>query len=289
MIVTSKRCYLNILTQICDKDTLLKANYYMCDSRSPTGGLSLSNSMRYNEDGQLVMDDVIGHTPPAFSQYNITYGAGELDPTPYVSNVLMGLGDTYHNPVDRFIDHLNHTETKIAVYNMLFKKKLAGNGLQILIFSEDDFVKDFAYIVCGYLASNFGADITFIDPQYRPDVKGNVVYNGDKVYAENNIKDLRDMQLLLEFNQAVTQCGGPESIGNLTTYLNAFDVRQLIYLYNLLFPDAPLPPDNYTSDHIKQIIIGRVTATMPKHNLFSNIVYSSDEYMRLLEEYDDEH
>ena len=77
-----------------------------------------------------------------------------------------------------------------------------------------------------------------------------------------------------------------ESVSNLTVFLNSFNFHELIYLYNLVFPEAPLPPDNYTTDHLKQIIIGRVTQNMPE-NRFNNL-FVSDEYIDLLSQYDNE-
>lgn len=270
-----------------DKKTLLNANYYIADIRSPDGNVQLGDTMKYNEDGQLVVDPIISPLR-AMDAYNIIYGNGDLDPTPFITYTLVSTGATYQDPRDRFIKHLNSTDTLISVYNTLFRKPLKGDGLQILIFANDDIVADYAFLVCGYLASNFGVDITFIDPQFRPNIQGQTEYHGDKEYAKKNIVELNDAQLIIEFNQAVSQCGGAEAIGNLTSYLNIFDVRKLIYLYNLIFPNDPLPPDNYTSEHIKQIIIGRVTANMPKNNMLANL-YQSDEYLKLLEEYSNDY
>lgn len=286
MIVTSMKCYLNILTQLCDKDTLLRANYYICDIRSPDALSQVNDSYKYNEDGQLVPVNDISYIPTkGMNQYNITYGTGELDPSPYITNTLLGISQ-YDDPVNRFIAHLNSSEIKGQTYNMLMRKHLRGNGLQILIFANEDIIKEYVHIVCEYLSYNFGFDIIFIDPQYRPDVLGKSEYHGDKVFAQQNIKNIQDMQLVLEFNQAITQCGGAESIGNLTTYLNAFNAQQLVYLYNLIFVNAPLPPDNYSAEHIKQIIIGKVVSDMPKQSILPNL-YSSNELMNLINDYDD--
>ena len=68
--------------------------------------------------------------------------------------------------------------------------------------------------------------------------------------------------------------------------VNAFDPYQLMHLYNLLFPNDPLPPDMYTTDHIKRIIIGRVSEQMPKTS-FDNIFFT-DDYLKMLERYEQE-
>lgn len=187
--------------------------------------------------------------------------------------------------MDRFIHHLNSTDTLISTYDFLFEHPLKGNGLQILIFSDDSIIPEYVHVVCGYLAQNFGCDITYIDPQYRPNVKGHAEYKGDKVFAMKNIKDIRDAKLILDFNAAISQSSG-EAMSNLTVFLNSFDANQIVYLYNLLFPDDPLPPGNYSSHHIKQIIIGRVSSQIPKNPL-SNIFFT-DDFMKMIEEYDAE-
>lgn len=285
MIVTSKRCFLNVLTQICNADTLLNANYYMADIRTPDGSVNLSDSLRYNDYGQLVVDSsMTKKAPVSLGGYNIRYGSGELDPSPFVANILVGIGDTHVDSMDRFLHHLNSTDTMIATYNFLFRNELRGNGLQILIFSDENTVAEYVHIVCGYLAQNFGQDITFIDPQYRPNVKGQVQYVGDKAYAQRHIQDIRDAQLIMDFNQALS-CYG-DSMSNLITFLSGFGPVEIMHLYNLLFPDAPLPPDNYTTDHVKQIIIGRVASSKPA-NPFDNILVEND-FMSLIEQYESE-
>lgn len=289
MIVTSKRCYLNILTQLMDVDTLLNANYYIADVRAPErGSVDLMERMAFNEYGQLVVENNVSSSipPSSIGKYYINYGNGELDPTPFTTNTLVGIGETCVDPYERFINHLNNTETMISTYNFLFRKELRGNGLQILIFNDDLIVEEYLDIVCNYLAKNFGCDITFIDPLYRPSVKGQAQYVGDKVYAEKTINDLRDAQLLIDFNTVVTQNSMGDCVNNLINYLGAFDAYQIVHLYNLLFPNDPLPPDNYTVDHIKQIIIGRVSQDMPKTS-FNNLFLTED-YLEMLRRYERE-
>lgn len=297
MIVTSKRCYLNILTQLLDAETLLNANYYICDRKSPDGGGSmipgLNDHLVYNEDGQLVVveraTEFNSHPQySAISKYNISYGDGSLDPSFYLTSLLSnGISSSeMAQPVEKFIKQLNNTDTLINVYRWLFKKELRGNKLQILLYFDEDSISPFVHIVCEYLSQNFGADITFIDPQYRPNVIGKVTYTGDKMFAQQNINKIRDMELLFDFNAMISNTSSDGSMTNLTTWLNAFNCPQMIYLYNLLFPDAPLPPDNYTADHIKHIIIGRVVGSRPK-NPWNNL-HVSDDYFNLIKRYEDE-
>jgi hypothetical protein len=75
--------------------------------------------------------------------------------------------------------------------------------------------------------------------------------------------------------------GYDESLSNLTVWLNTFKPDQLMHLYELLFPNDPLQPGNYTTDHIKQIIIGRVSDNLPKNPFGSQLsnLYMSDAYL----------
>ena len=287
MFLTSKRCFLNVMTQFMSAEDLLNANYYIIDQRSPDRVVDLSDQMRYNEDGQLVVEPARSNGVVSLgTRYNVKYGTGELDPTPFMCDMLVSVGETYADPHDRFIKHLNNTDTILSVYQFLFKSQLRGNGLQIMVIYDDNIVEKFGHVICEYLSKNFGADIKFIDPIYRKNVVGNQEYFGDKAYAEKFIRDVRDMELLMAFHQAVSMSGYSESVSNLTVFLNSFNFHELIYLYNLVFPEAPLPPDNYTTDHLKQIIIGRVTQNMPE-NRFNNL-FVSDEYIDLLSQYDNE-
>jgi hypothetical protein len=260
MIVTSKRCYLNILTQLLDAKSLLNANYYIGDVISPDNGVNLSDNMKFDADRSL-------------------------NPSPYLTEFVLGMGDS-QDPVKRYINHLNSSAVMVSVYNWLFRHKPRGNGLQILIYYDDDIIKKYAHITCEYLSKVFGCDITFIDPMYRPDVIGTAQYVGDKEYANRCINNIRDMQLIMEFDAQLHHGGFDENVSNLTAFLSRFDFPSIVHLYELLFPEDPLPPNNYTIEHIKQIIIGRVSDSIPKTPSFSNL-YVSDEYMRqLLDEYD---
>lgn len=272
---------------MCDANTLLNANYYMLDITSPDGNVHISDGLKYDDNGQLtVTNDTIEVSPVTINQYYIKYGNRELDPAPFVTTTLMCTKNEFNDPYSLFQKHLNNTDTMLAVYEFIFRHELRGNKLQILIISDDETVCDFGDMICQYLAHNFGADITFIDPSYRPNVHGQSTYTGDKAFAQKNIQDIRDAQLVIAFNQILSQTGYDESLSNLTVWLNAFDFNNLIHLYNLLFSNDPLPPDNYTADHIKQIIIGRVAQTLPKNsNPFQNL-YMSDEYFKLLEKYE---
>lgn len=286
MIVTSKRCFLNVLTQVCDANTLLNAAYYIADIQTPDGTVQLSDRVGYNQDGQLEINSGFteANPPSAITRYNIAYGS-ELNPVPYIAEVLNGT-DAIDDPRERFRHHLNTIDTLIATYTLLFKNEPKGNGLQIVIFSDDMIVREYVGMICEYLAYNFGCDISFIDPMYRPNVMGKPNYTGNKAFAIQNIKDIRDAQLIINFNAAITNSCGGANANNLQMYLSPFNVQQLIYLYNLLWPEEPLPPDNYNSEHMRNIIVGKVSSAIPT-NPWDNIASTLD-FMSMIKDYESE-
>lgn len=291
MIVTSKKCFLNVLTQLMDRESLIRANYFIADVRTPNGVANIGESITYDDDGHLITNSAMVaadsmRAPAAIGKYFIKYGTGELDPTPFITDLLMGVNNNFGDSVDAFINHLKNTDTLLATYQFLFQQPLRGNGLQILIFNDDRFINDYVYLVCEFLCENFGCDITYIDPAYH-NVKGKTEYKcKNPGYAQKTIHDLRDMKLKMEYNSVVSFSGADEHMSNLTAWLSAFEIPDLIYLYNLLYPGDPLPPDNYTADHLKQILIHRAIQTTPS-NPFQNL-HMSDDYFDMLRRYDQE-
>lgn len=285
MIVTSKRCFLNVLTQLCDKDTLLNANYYMADMRSPNGNVMIGDmGINLDDDGQLYKTNFNSRSCTTCGKYNIRYCNDEINPNPYMTSILTSSGSYYNDPVQAFQSHLDKSDTLISTYQYMFSQPLRGNGLQIVIFVDDQNLCIFGDMICQFLAKNYGVDVTFIDPCYRPNVQGKQIYPGDKAYAEQLIPKIKDSILIISFKAARSQCGGPEQTNNLRIFLGGFDVAQLIYLYNLLYPEIPLPADNYTSERMIQIIINLAVKDMPS-NPYENLQLTED-FMDLLSEYD---
>lgn len=282
MIVTSKRCFINVLAQYMDLKTLLDANYFIADARVQSGSMIFDDELRFNEDGQLVVEKQPTVVDKALSRYHIRYSKSELDPSVFMTNQLIGGKGTIGDSCEAFIKYLNNTETIAEIYQYLYGEKLRGNELRIMIYNDDDSVRYYVHVVCQFLAKNFGEDITFIDPQYRPNVYGQSFYPGDKEYARKTIHDLRDYLLLKQFNQAIAQMGYDENVGNLSIWLNAFPPDELMHIYELIFPNDPLPPGNYTTDHIKQIIVGRVSDHLPKTQFALPNLYTTDEYLESL-------
>ena len=287
MIVTSKRCFINVLAQFMDMDTLANANYYIADMRDNPGSLMYNDHLEFDEQGRLVTTQMPSFSMAALSRYNIKYGRGEFDPSPNMTTLLAS-GEYYNaDPIASFVNHLNQSDTMVAIYQFLYGDPPKGNGLRILLIYDEESVKHYGHIMCSYIAKNFGEDVSFIDAQFRPQlVKGYANYPGDKMNAMKTIHDIQDYSMILNFNNVITQMGYDESLSNLVVWLNTFKPDQLMHLYELLFPNDPLQPGNYTTDHIKQIIIGRVSDNLPKNPFGSQLsnLYMSDAYLDSLSE-----
>lgn len=264
MIVTSKRCFLNIITQLWQPQRLLTTNYYVGDQQAVNGFASFNDQVGINEYGQLISkSDPSSTATPFASQWHIKMNKC-LDPEPFrTQQLIMGVNESdYGSAEERYVAHLNSPDTFLNVYNFLFKDQLEGNGIQLLMFNDDPNLLQFGHIVCQYLSINFGVDIVFIDPQYRPNCRGYTSYKGDKELGKKTLKDVRDYDLLFNFHQAVSQSSYFNSVNNMRVFLTELDEEKTMYLYKLLFPNDPLPPGNYTIDHVRQIIIGRCSENL---------------------------
>lgn len=262
MIVTSKRCFLNVLTQLWPADRLLNANYYIGDQQANTLSM-IGNNLTMNEYGQIEsLPDMRAISSSFATVYHLKMDR-TLDPEPFrAHSLIMGEAETYRSPEERYIIHLNSPETFLNVYHFLFSEKLEGNGLQVLIFADDPNLLTFGHIVCQYLSINFGVDIVFLDPQFRPTCRGYAQYHGNKEQGAKLVKEIRDYDLVFNFNQALSQSEVFASINNVMLFLQNLDLEQTVHLYGLLWPNDPLPPGNYSIDHIRQIIIGRCNDSM---------------------------
>ena len=268
MIVTSKRCFLNILTQLWQPDRLLTANYYVGDQTATNGFATFNDQIGLNEYGQVISkSDPSSTAVPFSSQWHIKMSKC-LDPEPFrAQQMIFGEDNEYNSPEERYVAHLNNPDTFLNVYNFLFKDQLEGNGLQILMFNDDPNMLQFGHIICQYLSVNFGVDIVYIDPQYRPDCRGYASYQGNKQLGMKTLKDVRDYDLLFNFNQAVSQSSFYNTVNNVQLFLSEMDMESTMHLYQLLFPNDPLPPGNYTLDHVRQIIIGRCSSGITNNKM----------------------
>lgn len=309
MIVTSKRCFINCVAQFMDRQTLKDANYYIIDvSNSNTRLVNFNKEVVFDpETGQQVIREipVPNQHHQSISQYHIRYspGAGGLDPRTNILSSTSGttIGSDYtNNGIDEakalkiYQDYLMEPDVIGAVYDWFHGDYNAprGNGLMIAIICEEDNVRVFGHTICQYISNVIGDDVEFIDPQVRPlMVPGFPNYKGNKEMAEKILRDQRDSRLLKQLIENVSMMGYAETRSNFMTFLNMLGPAQLIHLYELAFPNDPLPPGNYTTDQLKRILIGKtsdklsdLTVTSEYSNRFETYAYLdsiTDELKRL--------
>lgn len=295
MIVTGKRCFLNVLTQLWPAERLLKANYYVGDRKSPNANARVNDQITFDEFGRPKVSEGVSDTAEPFAtQYNIKY-SNCLDPTPHSADTIMGdSSDGYSSAEERFINsHLNNPETLVTVYNFLFKDQLQDSNIQILMFENDTMLWRFGHIICQYLSINFGVDIVFIDPQYKSGCRGFTSYTGDKERGKQTVVQIRNVDMLIDFNSAMTSSEYFGSLSNLASHLTKYETSEdVMLLYNLLFPEDPLPPGNYSISHIKEIIIDRCSRsinTLRTNDAMrpNNLLYWDDVISRANQEYID--
>ena len=261
MIVTSLRCYLNILTQIMPKEELLKAQYYICDTVDKSKHVSTEDMVYNVETGQYEYRSGIQTIATTASEYCLKYTESNvtLNISKYLTDFDIDIDKFCNskNPVDRFNYVIHKEEFVMAFYNE-FIEHIKADKLVIMIFMDEQSVSLIGHDVCEYLSNIFGQDVTFIDPQYRPNVRGRVSYVGDKVAAEKNVKFIREKSAAIGFVNAITQSNYGECANNITSFLSYYETfEELIWLHDLLWPDNPLPADHYTISDIKQIIISK--------------------------------
>lgn len=286
MIVTSMRCYLNILTQLMSKDELLNAQYFIADrqSTSLSGMRGFSSDMNIEWDmelGQFVekLDSII-----QTSRYCIEYATDScsLSISQFLTKQAIQIDDfsCSRKAHDRYRTWLYQPVTMMSVYSHMISK-IRADKLFIMIFTDEPTVRYAGDIACKYLSEEFGQDILFIDPQYRPHVKGRPSYIGNKARAENNIMNIRQQSLISGFMSALSNSNFESSTSNLETFLTVSmtDISDLIWFHNILWPDDKLPPGNYTKADLVEIILGKALNESSMRNQRLNNMRIIDELM----------
>ena len=272
MIVTSVRCYLNILAQLMTREELLNAQYYIADK---VGITHFSGSTQWDPETEQYIE--IPNNVEQASPFLIKYAneMNSLNMSPYFTTSDIDIdrlvGDK--NPIVRFVDsRLKNEAVQLSLYSE-FIANIRKDKLVIVIFMDECTVRYGAGLVCELLSQEFGQDITFIDPQYRPYVRGRVTYVGNKEHAENVITELRKKMMITSFMASVSKNNIESGNANIEEYLSSFEeIPDAIYLYNSLWPDDPLPAGNYTLGDIKEMITQRALSEQaPNHQRMSNL------------------
>lgn len=282
IFLLSKRVFLNVICPLTKKETLLNATYYIADCLSPDRAYDHINDFDYDEDGNLYESPIksqIGIKSPSI--YNVRYGNNCLNPGPFITTFLTD-NKRPSEIEDRWMNVLTSYSTMADVQEQLYLIPRRGNGILFIIYHRDENIINFGGMISEYLAKNFGEDVTFVDPRYRPYVKGQYLYKGDIINARKVGRNIQEAKMLMGFLQCATNSYGvDESFANMSVYLQAFNMVDLIKLYNLLWPNEPLPPSNYSVSDLKEIIMGKVVES---GQVGSNV--SNPNRLNVIESYD---
>ena len=296
MFVTSRRCFINCLAQFMDYGQIRYANYYICDVSSNSRYFGFESQPEYDDDGNLLgFKQVATESKAAIQQFQVNYSNGSLDPHVVLSKAaanggskhVASIADDEEASLRIFREHLMEPDTIGEVCDWFYDNintRPKGNGLIILIIVNEQFVRLYGHTICEYLSNYFGEDIEFIDAQMRPEwIPGYPRYVGNKQFAEKLLRDYRDYALQSKFTMSNCQAGYEECKCNMITTLSIMNPTELMHLYELLFPSEPLPPGNYTTDQIKQIIIGKSLDRRQPPDRTSNM-YTANIYLDAIDD-----
>ena len=283
----SKRTFLNVMCPLMEKNVLLNANYYIADCRSPSKvNTDDLKDVYYDEIEGKWKEKESTNGMKSASMYNVKYGTGCLNPEPYVTSFLT---DGIDDPVlieKRIVERMRSYINMRSIYEEIYLSPKRGNGILFIIYYSEEGIVNQGHIVAKFLADNFGEDVTFVDPVYRPYVVGQSVYKANPEWFKIVERDLRDTSMLMAFKatykNAMNNGDVVECISNLTNHMATFKFADAIHLYELLWPGDPLPPGNYTTEQIKELIIQR---SIDNNRLAHDTSNKSNSRLSIIERY----
>lgn len=239
------------------KEELLNAQYFIADS---TGRQFYSEEFNY--DAEAGTYNKVSSPVLKTSNYIVDYAIStcSFSIATFLTKQAIDIDKVSksRNAYDRYRAWLYQPQTMMSVYNNMISK-IRADRLFIMIFMDEPTVRYAGDIACTYLANEFGQDITYIDPQYRPYVAGRVTYVGNKANAERVISEIRSQSLIAGFMAAISNTNYESNDNNITAFLTTTftEISDLIWFYNVLWPDDKLPPGNYTRRDLIELIIGK--------------------------------
>lgn len=265
MILCSKIAFLNVLKELMTTKEIVESTYYVPDSsclNSNRGrNMKLMDRVKFNEYGQIVREE--GYVNTTISSVELYSYCPTLDPLSYNTSLMEGI-DNFENPVERYVETcLKKDRALTSVYEFLIKQPpRSGNGERIIVYEHYDSLWQFGHAIAEYLSTYFGFDIIYLDRIYNPYIRGKKKYIGNPDNAKKTIKICRDRELVQGTINALAGWGAgfgsDENLNNITIYLNGLKWEKLQRLYELLFPDEPLPADYYTESRLREILKGKI-------------------------------
>lgn len=297
MILCSKICFLNVLTQLLSTKQLVEATYYVPDSTSleMKRGLNMNlvSQVKFNEYGQIVKQNIDdSKVNGTVSSVEIHSYCPSLDPLAFTTSLLDGT-DNFATPADRYVASLKKDSTLQAIYEWIIKQPPQnGNGERIIVYEHYQSLWEFGHIIAEYLSTYFGFDIIYLDRIYNQYIRGEKKYFGNTENVKKTIQICQDRELVTAVTKSMSgTVGYDEDLNNLSVFLGCLKWNKLKRLYELLFPNEPLPVGNYTETRLREILKGKLTECAG--NIFNTSQYSScgivpsNEYIEAINDLDD--
>ena len=243
---------MNAIVPTTDKETLLCSHYYILDVYDER----FSNSVSYGDDGGIQIN-----SHKCNNNYRIEYVHEIFNPTPHTSDIQYintPGGPCLANKQASFMKHLMNTDTMYKTYNKLFSSNQISEYPKILIMFDERNIIDYGSMIATYLSNVFGVDIDFIDEPLRPNVFGikNGHYAGNVNQGRMTIRNCKNRKIFKDFKLMIDENSRENTYENLMSQLTSYSTEDLIYIYNIIFPDKPLCRGVYTRDDMFTILTG---------------------------------
>lgn len=251
MILTSFRCFINAIVPTTDKDTLLRSQYFVLDVMGDR-----SDSISYGDNGEINV-----RRTGFNNNYRIEYVPEIFDPAPHTADITyinVPGGPCVKNKQMSYMKHLLNSDTKYKVYNRMFSETKFIDYPGIMIMFDEHNIINYGSLIAGYMAHEFGVNVDFIDETLRPNIFGNKSgkYVGDVQNARMNIRACKNYKIIKDMKLMIDEHSRENTIANFMSQLSSYKTEELIGIYNMIFPDKPLPRGVYTRDDMFTILTG---------------------------------
>lgn len=246
---------MNALVPMTDKETLLRAHYYVLDIYSNDFP---SDEPVYNSDGSF---SVKSRAVKCNNNFRIEYCPEIFNPQPHTADIQYinkPGGPCLANKQIDYLKHLMNPDTKYKVYNRMFTEKNISDYPSILIMFDEKSIIDYGKVIAIYLSKVFGVNVSFLDEAMRPNVFGisDGEYKGDLEEGKKTIRTCKDSKLYKDIKLMITSESRETTTNNLMSQFKDYKTEELIYIYNKIFPDKPLYAGMYTRDDMLNILTG---------------------------------
>ena len=241
---------MNAMIPTMEKEILLSSHYYILDVVDDR----YSNSVSYGSSGEIQV-----HKHKFNNNYRIEYVHEIFNPEPHTSDIQYintPGGPCLANKQVSYMKHLMNSDTKYKVYNTMFSSNQITEYPKIMIMFDEENIINYGSMIATYMSNVFGVDIDFIDEALRPNVFGikSGHYVGNVNQGRKTIRECKNGKLFKDIKLMIDENSKENTLSNLMSQLSGYTTEDLIYIYNVIFPDKPLCAGTYTRDDMFTIL-----------------------------------